>query len=161
MKRSGIRSHARALPRRKPLRRYTALQAKGAPKQQRVKPAVPADVRALVGQRSGGWCEIGREGCWHRAMHVHHRQLQQNGGRSGEAKEEIDRLSNLLHSCGPCHSWVHGALNRREAEGYGWIVRQCDNPASMPVVRACAERRTSIVYLADIGGVYPYEDHGP
>ena len=77
------------------------------------------NMKPLVLERSGGRCEVGMLPprfdvvlsdalCdqWNtmilhtaQATHVHHRKYRARGG--------TNQLSNLLHVCGPCHSWIH------------------------------------------------------
>lgn len=100
-------------------------------------------MRPLVLARSGGRCESRRfldrvlslEGtithgdlmvmedmilsCTGNAVHVHHRKYRKRGGTNG--------LSNLLHTCGNCHDWIHAhghqsnllglSLHAEESEG--------------------------------------------
>lgn len=66
-----------------------------------------------VKQRSGGRCEGRVLGvCAGAAVHVHHRKLRARGGTND--------LSNLLHLCGPCHSFAH--LNPAEGTALGLLV---------------------------------------
>lgn len=75
-------------------------------------------VRDRVEARSGGACEIGKEGvCTERAVHFHHRLMRSQGGR--------DLVDNFLHVCAACHTYAH--LHREEADALGWIL-----PAASP-----------------------------
>lgn len=42
---------------------------------------------------------MGAHKCLGRGSNVHHRRYRSRGG--------TNRLENLIHLCGPCHSWVH------------------------------------------------------
>lgn len=145
MKRSPI-SRRTGLVRRTPLRR-TAIR-RSAPR-----PTVPVDVRAALGERSGGVCEIAvryRHQCAGAATQVHHRALKGVGGVHGDAVAVSDRLSSLLHGCGPCHGWVHA--NPEKAAVNGWIVPRGSDSSSEPVWR-----RGVLVYLTDGGEVVDFE----
>jgi hypothetical protein len=59
-------------------------------------------VKALVVERSGGWCEASTPACpvgLHRGEHLHHVILRSHGGP--------DEPWNLLHLCHAAHRWVH------------------------------------------------------
>lgn len=93
----------------------TPTEAPTAPRKPRQADPVTPATRAIVRGRSGGVCEL--EGCDSPATHVHHRQLRRHG-RHG--------ASNLLHTCGPCHTRIHGHV--RYSMDVGWIVSAYDEP---------------------------------
>lgn len=71
-------------------------------------------VRNKVKERSGGWCEIGKEGvCTRDAVHHHHRLRRSQGGR--------DTVTNLLHLCKPCHDFTHA--HPQWANEHGYLIR--------------------------------------
>lgn len=121
-------------------------------KQSRPKPAVPADVRDALQERSSGWCEAQLPGCWAMATDPHHRVIRQRGGRHGEAKQRSDRLSGLVYLCRPCHDWAHAypAISRP----MGLLLKQHHNPTQVPV-----RYRGRLSYLDDAGEVHEYEAH--
>lgn len=75
--------------------------------------------RALVVERSGGFCEIPGGLCpnarltKHSADHVHHLLSRGRGGKH--------HPSNLLHVCAEGHDWIHS--HPMEAEHYGLLRR--------------------------------------
>jgi hypothetical protein len=151
LKRSGKRLHVRTvLLRRSPLRRSSSPLLSSARSV-----SVAGTVRTRLAERSGGWCEIRLVGmCRARAVETSHRVNVKVGGRHGDARRRSDRLSNVVHSCSPCHRWVH--LNPRKARDlYGLQVREGRDTATVPLLR-----RGELVYLDDFGGVHPYEQEG-
>lgn len=105
-------------------------------------------VRAVVWLRSGGWCEIGMPGCTRVATDIHHRLGRKVGGRKGEAAEQINLPSNLVHTCRACHESVTSPVGERREEALdrGLIVLETETPAEVP----CG-LRTGPVYLLDDG----------
>lgn len=104
--------------------------------------------RTLVEQlaeRSGGWCEMNREGCQGRAVDPCHRIGTGMGGRHGAAVELSDRPSNAIHCCRACHDWQHG--NVAMAKAYGLILPNGADPRDEPVLL-----RYGLVWLDDEGG---------
>lgn len=164
MKRGGRLSRRTPLRNTSPLVRRTPLasgtgltRASGTEKpSRRPAPSTSDGARALVVQRSGGLCELGLPGCWRRACEVHHRITRKAGGRSGAGRRGADRVSNLMHVCGPCHRWVTG----RPAESYGagWSLREGADPALVPLVLGGADPR--LAYLGDDGRVHDDEQVG-
>lgn len=91
---------------------------------------IPERVRVIVRTRSGGVCEkCGRA----RAVEMHHRCGRQMGG---SRTAWINKPSNLLHLCTPCHGEVTDTQGARAfAETSGWLVRRGQTlPADVPVV---------------------------
>ncbi len=123
------------------LKRYAPLQPRLA--------LVPVDVRRALEVRSGGVCEIAREGCLGRAWDVHHRVLRGSGGRHGSARQVSDRLSNLVHTCRSCHEWVHG--HPAAAGESGWLL---GGREVAPLVALLY--RGEPAYLDDLGGVHAF-----
>jgi hypothetical protein len=99
--------------------------------------------------RSGGVCEVAlAEGCAGAARDVHHRVRRGVGGRRGAARLVSDRLSNLLHVCRPCHTWVHE--HPAAAREVGWLLCGRDVPSGVAV-----SYRGAPCVLADDGRVEP------
>ena len=102
-------------------------------------------VKARVMARSGGYCEICHCDCSELGA-FHHRRPRGSGGsrdpRSGGA-------ANCLLLCPADHDRIE-RLERAEARDRGWIVRQGQDPAEVPVWR---NRRW--VLLDDEGGITP------
>lgn len=73
---------------------------------------IPARVRELVRERSGGHCELGASvDCTFVASEQHHRKRRRDGGHV---------LSNVVDACGPCHRHAHA--HPQQARERGWIV---------------------------------------
>lgn len=98
------------------------------------------DVRELVRERSGGFCEARLEGCNGRAVHLHHRQRRSQRG--------ADIPENLLHVCASCHDAVHRIGER--AYRLGLLVRSSDDPAAVPVLETLDEDDASAVTPGDV-----------
>lgn len=96
--------------------------------------ATLAEVREAVEERSEGMCEMALHGCLGPATEICHRIKVGMGGRKGPAREESNRLSNLLHGCHVCHMWCHGSPD--EAYDLGLMLREWQDPTAEPVVRA-------------------------
>lgn len=83
-------------------------------------------VRAIIIGRSDGWCErCGGD----RAFEQHHRRPR---GAGGTRRPESNLPSNGLNLCPACHRRVES--HRAEAYEHGWLVRQTDDPAAVPVL---------------------------
>jgi hypothetical protein len=117
------------------------------------RPAVPEDVTVALAVRSGGWCELQLNGCLGRATDPCHRIGRGGGRKKGAAKQESDRLSNVLHGCRLCHGWTHARPT--ESCELGLMLHRGQNPAMEPVLY-----RNEIKYLDDFGGVHDFEDVG-
>lgn len=106
--------------------------------------ASPA-VLILVKDRAGGRCE--RCAAWVPVdAEVHHRIPR---GMGGSRDPRINRPSNLVVLCRPCHREVE---SRRElAYRDGWLVHRTAEPVNAPVESAVHGR----VLLADDGSVTP------
>lgn len=135
-----------------PLKRYVPL-ARKAFKPKRRQPAVPDDVRALLLERSGGWCEIRLEGCQGRGVDPSHRKGSKAGGRKGAAKQAHDVASNALWACRSCHNDITSASGERLefARDTGLLVLEHEDPAEVPVTLP----QYGPVYLTDCGGLWP------
>lgn len=167
MTRTGL-SRRKGLTSRTPLRSRTALvrhvglakvsaKRAGTPaKRYRPQPAVPADVRKTVADRSGGWCEIQLPGCLGEALHVHHRITTKFGGRHGAAKVEHDRLSDLLHACWLCHHVVTSPPASLPVYDLGLCLKESQIPTQVPVLLY----RGRAVFLDDAGEVHEFEAVG-
>ena len=129
-----------ALARRTPLARTAVLAPKhtrtvSRPKR-RPTVVVPPKVRAALRERSDGMCEIAAPGCTGVATDFAHRKKVGAGGRKGAAARAHHVLANALASCRSCHANCHAA----PAAAYwrGWMLRENDNPTTMPVLyRGC------------------------
>lgn len=116
------------LSRRTPLRRAasephrTPWPRKGKPRRNsHAATPIPASVRLLVADRSGGVCEFcGRTA----AVHMHHRKLRSHGGEH--------TLDNLIHLCQADHEWAHSYPGL--AVEVGLIVRSTADPADVRVL---------------------------
>lgn len=131
------------------LRRYVPLVRRRAIKRtlmaRRLRARVPADVLAALAARSGGVCEMQLVGCQTAAVDPCHRIKRGMGGRRGAAKQQSDRLSNLVHGCRMCHDWCHARPD--EAYDLGLMLREWQDPTVEPVLR-----RGQWVLLDDNGG---------
>lgn len=107
-------------------------------------------VRAIITSRSGRYCEIGLNGCTDRAVHKHHRRCR---GMGSTKRPETNQAANGLDVCLHCHEWVES--HRREAYEYGWLVRQTEEPADVPVLY-----RGTLVILDDLGNLEGYPGSG-
>ncbi|WP_369122934.1 HNH endonuclease [Nocardia farcinica] len=74
----------------------------------------------------------------------HHRTPR---GMGGTRDARINRLSNLVALCRPCHDWVESHRSRSIVEG--WLVPRHLDPADVPV----SSRIHGRVLLADDGSV--------
>lgn len=97
-------------------------------------------VRSIVHQRADWWCE--RCGMT-RGVQMHHRRAR---GMGGTNRPETNRPSAAGWLCLKCHCWVEN--NRDAARNEGWLVRQTDNPADIPVMY-----RGGKVILDDLGNL--------
>lgn len=113
-------------------------------KRTRPVPSLPADLKVVLVERSGGYCEIRLSGCTVRATDVSHRISRKAGGRP---LGDLDRLSNVLHACRPCHTWCHSRPT--EAKDLGLMLNEGRDPTAEPV----AYRGGAWTYLADDGEV--------
>lgn len=90
------------------------------------------EVVHMVYERAGYCCELcganvgDRRGVDH---HVHHRRPRRMGGSQ---LLDTNRPQNLLLLCPSCHETVES----QRSTGYegGWLVRQSDDPATVPVL---------------------------
>lgn len=107
---------------------------------------LPELVRVRLAARSEGRCEVALHGCRTRATDPHHRITTKAGGRHGDAAEAHHVLSNLLHLCRHCHSWI----TDHPAESYasGFSLREGDKPTERPVIY-----RGGLSLLYDSGSV--------
>lgn len=97
--------------------------------------------RALVRERSGGFCEMRLTGCLGQATDFSH--------RIGRGQCGPWTASNGLDACRACHAWCHS--RRTEAEGLGLILRSDRDPTVEPV----AYQNAGFVRLDDDGGLWP------
>lgn len=117
------------------------------------RPTIPVDKRAALEKRSGGVCELQLSGCTWWATDVCHRRTQGMGGRFGDAKEEIDQLSDAMHGCRNCHTRTH--RRTKEALEDGQRLKDAMNPLTEPVLY-----RGVLSYLDDEGGVHGFDEVG-
>jgi hypothetical protein len=97
--------------------------------------------RALVRQRSGGYCEMRLAGCWDVAMDFSHRIGRGVGGRWA--------ASNGLDACRMCHNWCH--MRPAEAKDLGLMLESWQDPTVVPV----AYQNAGFVVLDDLGYLWP------
>lgn len=108
----------------------------------------PRDVIELVLSRSGGSCEIMSSGCTLVAEHHHHRRPK---GLGGTRRPESQYASNCLHCCTRCHLKIHAMPTW--ARDNGFLVRQTDNPAVVPMWWRCnIHGDTKLLVLLDNSG---------
>jgi hypothetical protein len=101
------------------------------------------DARAIVRERSGGWCEMRLTGCAGRATDFSHRIGQGVGGP--------DTPSNAMDACRICHSWCHA--RPAEAKDLGLMLESWQDPTLEPV----AYQNAGLVMLDDRGGLWPVD----
>jgi 5-methylcytosine-specific restriction protein A len=116
------------------------------PKRSRPRPTGPSsEVVELVLERAQYSCELDGAQIGDRRgvdFHVHHRRPRRMGGSQ---LPDTNAPQNLLLLCPPCHETVES--QRTVAYEGGWLVRQGDDPAVVPVlvlarlVRLTAEGR--------------------
>jgi len=103
-------------------------------------------VKDALWVRAGGCCEV----CGKRItgeFSRHHRRPRGNGGSS---RPDTNQLTNLLLLCGSatttdgCHARIES--QRTMARGYGWLLRQHQDPAAEPVLV-----RGALVWLTSTG----------
>ena len=100
----------------------------------------PLSVRALIIERAGGVCE--KCGQARPQMHAHHRRCR---GMGSTRRTETNEPQNALWLCAQCHYEVEH--NRTDSYRNGWLVKQHEDPAKVPVLY-----RGSRVLLDDEGG---------
>ncbi len=97
--------------------------------------------RAVIIQRGDRVCEV----CGLRlGTQAHHRRAR---GMGSTKRPEYNQPANGLWTCNDCHARIES--QRSEALTYGWLVRQTDDPAQVPVLY-----RGTWVYLDDLGNLH-------
>ena len=99
-------------------------------------------------QRCAGLCEVcGLDA----AEHAHHRRAR---GSGGTRRPETSSVANLLMASAKCHTMIesHRALSLSR----GWLVRQNQNPADIPVMI----HGHQWAYFDDAGNVTPTTEPG-
>jgi 5-methylcytosine-specific restriction protein A len=86
----------------------------------------PKVVRDIVTRRAGDHCE--RCGV-DRPEQIHHRRPR---GMGGSSARDTNTASNALFISGDCHRLIES--DRDAAFDRGWLVRQGQNPADVPVI---------------------------
>ena len=122
------------------------LTRKAPMKRTRPTPTLPPKMRAVLVERSQGWCEARLYGCTGRATDAAHRIASKMGGRP--LGDDL-RLSNFLHLCRTCHRWCEG--NPVLAEDLGLMLNESRDPTVEPV----AYQNAGWVRLDDDGGMWP------
>lgn len=98
-------------------------------------------VRGIIVVRADRICEV----CGlHLGTDAHHRRPR---GMGGTKRVETNQPSAALWVCRDCHQRIEE--HRTEALTYGWLVRQTDDPADIPVLY-----RGTWVYLDDLGNLH-------
>jgi len=97
-------------------------------------------VRTIIHQRAEWWCE--RCGLA-RGVQAHHRRAR---GMGSTRRPESNGASNAGWLCLPCHHWAE--THREAARSEGWLLRQNDDPATIPVLY-----RGTLVVLDDLGNL--------
>lgn len=112
----------------------------------------PRDVIELVTARSQGYCEVMSTGCTLMAEHHHHRRPKSMGGTR---RPESQLASNCCVTCLRCHLKIHAMPSW--ARDNGFLVRQSDHPAMVPMWWRCAETggHKDLVLLDDAGHTIP------
>lgn len=92
-------------------------------------------------------CGIPVKGERGREHHVHHRRPRRMGGSQLPDTNEVTNLLLLDADC-------HGVIESERTAAYegGWLVRQGDDPAVVPVLI-----RLNLMLLTDDGGYQPVE----
>lgn len=98
-------------------------------------------VRDIITRRAQGICE--RCGCAAPAYQLHHRRPRSMGGSK---RADTNQPSNGLYVCVACHCAIES--DRELSLENGWLVRQGQAPADIPVMR-----HGSSVYLSDDGTI--------
>jgi NTP pyrophosphatase (non-canonical NTP hydrolase) len=110
----------------------------------------PTAVVTLLRERSIDRCEM----CGGRATNSHHRRPR---GLGGSRDPKTDAASNGVRICGSgttgCHGWVEG--NRETARELGWLVRQGQDPAEVPILLMRPAGVLEWVLLDDEGAAIP------
>lgn len=88
----------------------------------------PPDVKLLIQTRARGICE--RCGYGSSDCVAHHRRPR---GLGGSKRVDTNTASNGVWLCGECHRHVESY--RSAASSDGWLVRQSQCPAEVPVYR--------------------------
>lgn len=96
--------------------------------------------KAIVRERSGGWCEMRLPGCLGRATDFSHRIGRGVGGP--------DTASNGMDAFRMCHGWCHS--RPEEAKGLGLMLESWQDPTNEPV----AYQNAGMVLL-DNEGLWP------
>ncbi|OBK92619.1 hypothetical protein A5646_03320 [Mycobacterium sp. 1245499.0] len=82
--------------------------------------------RGIIIVRADRICEV----CdLHLGAQAHHRRPR---GAGGTKRPESNQPANALWVCNDCHARIES--QRAEALTYGWLVRQTDDPADVPVL---------------------------
>jgi hypothetical protein len=118
----------------------------------RPKPAVPLGTKDALKVRAGEWCEVQLSGCYGTGTDPSHRITTKTGGRYGEAKEDHDRLSDVLWACRYCHDWIGEHPAAAKAEFVGWALEEWQEPTEWPVLY-----RGRLRFLDDAGNVHDHE----
>lgn len=82
-----------------------------------------------------------------RELQQHHRKPRKSGGRADWRKSNSP--ANLVTICLDSHEWIES--RREEAYDAGWLVRENDDPAEIPV----HHQIYGLIYLLDDGSVRP------
>ena len=102
--------------------------------------------------RNNGLCELCGSS---KAHHAHHRKPRGMGGVKGDGHRDVNRPSNGLALCPPCHGWVEG--NREEATMKGLLCPRNVDPSGFPALLNTWLGRDHWITLNDDG---TYTDEG-
>ena len=101
-------------------------------------------VRRIITERSQHFCErCGME----QGVEIHHRRAR---GMGSTKRPNTNLPANGLNLCRDCHSDIEA--HRHNARAYGWLLRQNQEPAEVPVLY-----RGIWVRLDDLGNLYDVE----
>lgn len=106
---------------------------------------IKRDAKAIVRERSGGYCEMRLPDCLGRATDFSHRIGRGVGGP--------DTPSNGLDACRLCHTWCHS--RPAEAKDLKLMLESWQDPTVEPV----PYRNEGWLLLDDDGGVWPLLDY--
>ena len=106
----------------------------------------PLPVRIQIIERAAGRCE--RCGADGPNPQAHHRRVK---GMGGDRRPETQSVSNGLWVDANCHTEIHA--NPAASYEHGWLVRQHEDPAAVPVLTA-----SGWALLNPDGSVLPVEE---
>ena len=144
------------LQRYAPLRNVSAKRA-GEPegKTRRSDTGPKQSTRDLLRARSGGICEW--PDCSAVATDAQHRLGRKVGGRRGAARERLNGVAWLIHTCRTHHEFVTSPIgeDREQARRMGWLLEEYEDAAQVAVT---TRHHPEPVWLDSAGGWHSYEE---